>query len=351
MSSCAAPKTCLIFDSVPGRAFDAYTFTNESGMTACVTVGLNVLTQAGANYQVNAYLGSYDPANICTNYLADPGLSSGIPPTPISMSFNVPAGQSFVLAVHTTNPGEIGGMYELTLGGDPICMQGPPPGGTNVCSFTVTVQDTEPPVITCPDNIITKTALAGDSCVPVNFTVTATDNCPGVTVACVDQNGNPVVSGDCIPATTTCTTVTCTATDAAGNTATCSFTISVYDICLEDDGNQTTRELVWNSFTGDYIYCCVTNGQQIVLCGKGTPRRKGATYTLQHFTFDRRVESVVNTATRRGNASLQFGSGGDACSIEDRNILNNFFDCAAFATCSCQNGMPVGPNNKARRDN
>ncbi len=210
------------------------------------------------------------------------------------------------------------------------------------CTFNVTVNDTEPPVITCPGNIIVTTAAPGDACVPVNFTVTATDNCPGVTVACVDGSGNPVTSGDCIPATATCTAITCTATDASGNTATCSFTVAVFDVFLEDDGNASTRELVWNSFTGDYIFCC----DGLVLCGTGTARRKGNIYTLKHTPFDRRVDATFNASTRRGTGSLQFPAGNNACSIEDRNTLNNFFDCAAIATCTCGNGVPSTAGKK-----
>jgi hypothetical protein len=85
-----------------------------------VCVQLYVSTQTGCNLQANADLGSYDPTNICTNYLADPGLSSGTPPTPTSFSFNLPAGATVVIVVHTTNPGEIGCNYELLLDGD-IC--------------------------------------------------------------------------------------------------------------------------------------------------------------------------------------------------------------------------------------
>ncbi|HQR33895.1 MAG TPA: hypothetical protein PLK30_14255, partial [Blastocatellia bacterium] len=72
------------------------------------------------NLQSNAYLGSYDPNNICTNYLADPGLSLGVPPTPTSFSFNVPAGATFTVVVHTTVPGESGGQYNLRVLGN-IC--------------------------------------------------------------------------------------------------------------------------------------------------------------------------------------------------------------------------------------
>ncbi len=86
------------------------------------------------------------------------------------------------------------------------------------CSFTVTVNDTQPPTITCPASF----AIGTDSATGRTVTYsppTASDNCPGVTVAC-----NPL-SGANYPVGTT--TVTCTATDASSNTATCSFTITV----------------------------------------------------------------------------------------------------------------------------
>ena len=126
-SSCAAPKTCLIFDATGSRAYDAYQFPNQSGADACVTIDLTVL-QAGGNYQSNAYLNTYDPSSICTGYLGDPGLSSGVPPTPTTFSVVVPAGQTLIVVVHTTNPGETGGQYTLTVSGDlcfpfDVCLQ------------------------------------------------------------------------------------------------------------------------------------------------------------------------------------------------------------------------------------
>lgn len=119
-STCAVPKACLIFDNLPGRAFDAYNIRNGSGAAACVIVQLEVLTQAACNLQSNAYLETYDPKSICVGYLGDPGLSSGTPPTPTSFEVTVPAGDDLLVVVHTTNPGEIGCEYELTFSGDCI---------------------------------------------------------------------------------------------------------------------------------------------------------------------------------------------------------------------------------------
>jgi hypothetical protein len=95
-------------------------------------------------------------------------------------------------------------------------------GNTNTCSFTVTVNDTQPPAITCPTVPATTTAIGSCTAV-VNYTVTATDNCPGVTWVLTSG----LASGSAFPIGTN--VVTWTATDAAGNTATCSFNVVVID--------------------------------------------------------------------------------------------------------------------------
>lgn len=93
-------------------------------------------------------------------------------------------------------------------------------GGIAECSFTVTVNDTEPPKIQCP-NDITKANDPGECGAMVTFHPTVTDNCPGVTFSCSPASGSFFPVGT--------TSVTCTATDASGNKATCSFTVTVTD--------------------------------------------------------------------------------------------------------------------------
>lgn len=87
-------------------------------------------------------------------------------------------------------------------------------------SFTVTVQDTTPPVLGLPANIIQEaTGPAGNV---VTYSVSATDLVDGsVAVACVPA------SGSTFPIATT--TVNCSANDLSGNTATGSFTLKVQD--------------------------------------------------------------------------------------------------------------------------
>ncbi len=89
------------------------------------------------------------------------------------------------------------------------------------CSFTVTVNDNQNPTLTCPANITTNTA-SGQCTAVVNYTTpTASDNCSGATVGCSPASGTTFQKG--------VTTVTCTATDASKNTASCSFTVTVND--------------------------------------------------------------------------------------------------------------------------
>ncbi|MBV9496502.1 MAG: HYR domain-containing protein [Acidobacteria bacterium] len=89
------------------------------------------------------------------------------------------------------------------------------------CQFNVTVNDTQPPAITCPANITTSNDPNQCGAV-VNYEVPqASDNCPNTTV----QTSFP--SGSFFPVGTT--TVTVTAQDASGNTANCNFTVTVND--------------------------------------------------------------------------------------------------------------------------
>jgi hypothetical protein len=95
-------------------------------------------------------------------------------------------------------------------------------GNTTSCSFNVTVIDNTAPVITCPANVI-KPADAGTCSAVVNYTVPYSDNCGGATI----QQTAGLASGAVFPAGVTVNSFT--VTDASGNTASCSFTVTVAD--------------------------------------------------------------------------------------------------------------------------
>jgi hypothetical protein len=117
-STCVAPKICDQF-ATGTFPFDAYSIPSPNPGNSCVTATLTTLDATGCNLQINGYLGSFDPGNICTNYLADAGLSSGIPPNPTSWSAVVPAGQTLTLVVHNTTTGVGAGCnYRIDMSGD-----------------------------------------------------------------------------------------------------------------------------------------------------------------------------------------------------------------------------------------
>lgn len=91
------------------------------------------------------------------------------------------------------------------------------------CSFTVTVNDNQTPVLSaCPSNITTTENPPGSGGAVVTYTPpTATDNCP-VTVNCTPASGSTFAVGT--------TTVNCTASDGT-NTASCSFSVTVTGVC------------------------------------------------------------------------------------------------------------------------
>jgi hypothetical protein len=189
-------------------------------------------------------------------------------------------------------------------------------GNPQVCSFTVTVNDTQPPSIVCPANQ-TRTAIRpGDLSVAVSFTAPqTTDNCAVASLVCVPPSGATFPVG--------ITTVTCKATDTSANTTQCSFTVTVFDVCLQDDSNPGTA-LSYNSQTGDYRFCC--NGT--VYSGRGTIGRKGNVFTLTHNAADRRISATVDSGTYRGSSAIQSAAGTLLCAINDRDIRNNACSCA-----------------------
>lgn len=109
--------------------------------------------------------------------------------------------------------------------------------GFDTCRFTVTVNDTQAPVITCP----------GDTTVPndpgqcgavVNFAARAIDNCGGVTITYSHAPGSLFPVGT--------TMVQAFAADSSGNRDTCSFNITVNDVEPPTiDSLSTSPRVLW----------------------------------------------------------------------------------------------------------
>jgi uncharacterized repeat protein (TIGR01451 family) len=94
------------------------------------------------------------------------------------------------------------------------------PDSANNSQEALTTASDPPPAITCPDDITTDPTCPSGAIVTYTAPV-GTDNCPGVTT---NRTAGPA-SGSVFPIGTT--TVTYTATDGNGQTASCSFTVTV----------------------------------------------------------------------------------------------------------------------------
>ena len=109
----------------------------------------------------------------------------------------------------------------FALGTTPVgCSATDAHNNTAAGSFNVTVVDTTPPVLTLPDPISAEATGPGGA--TASYTATALDIVDGaVAVSCSNASGSTFVLG--------ITTVSCSATDAAGNTSNGSFTVTVVD--------------------------------------------------------------------------------------------------------------------------
>jgi len=385
MSVCGTQKANPGTLGTGNRSYDLYSFVNGPTAT-CVTIATTAMCPVATNPIITvAYLTTFNPANITQNYLGDPG---GSPSPSNSFSVNVPANATLLINVHEINPGTgcsgytimVSGLVANSAGSGPCaaCMITCPanitqsndpnqcgavvnypaptttgtcgnvscspsagsffPVGTTTvtcsttagpsCTFTVTVNDTQPPAISCPPNV-TVTAAAtcplATSAVVTYPPPVVSDNCPGVTVVCVPPSGSILPVGT--------TTVTCTATDASGNTATCSFSVTVFSACLVDESNPTTVVL-FNAQTGDYRFCC----GGIVFTGRGVLTTRGCIGTIDELKGTRKVHIEWDTSANGRGAGTAYltlnGSTTPKCFITDKSMAGD--------VCACGGSLPTG---------
>lgn len=180
------------------------TCTSSAGPTCSFHVTVNdtqnpaITAPANASYQCASDVPAASPSQ------ASASDNCGTPTVTVSQSSNGGAGSP-------ASPLIITRTYTATDGA----------GLTASALQTITVIDNTQPNITCPANI-TVNAPSGTCSAVVNFTVPASDNCSVPTVVTSKASGSVFALGT--------TTVVATATDAAGNTRSCSFTVTVKDV-------------------------------------------------------------------------------------------------------------------------
>jgi uncharacterized protein (TIGR03382 family) len=150
------------------------------------------------------------PADMVAEATSASGASVGYPPAnatgsePLTVTYSHASGAQFALGATSVTATVTDGF-----------------GRTASCSFSITVRDTTAPALSCPQNLAAEATGPNGAAVSylpplVTDAVTAS---PTVMVSHASGSTFPLGS----------TRVTATATDAAGNASTCSFTITVRD--------------------------------------------------------------------------------------------------------------------------
>ena len=196
-------------------------------------------------------------------------------------------------------------------------------GNTADCTQTITVNDTTPPIITCPADVDVQ--CADDIPAPDPATVTATDNCGALAVIHVGD----VRSGSC----PTVITRTYRATDACGNTSECTQTITVDDTTAPEI---TCPADVLVSCDGDIPAPNI--GLVVATDNCGTP-------TVTH-VGDVRSGSCPTIVTRTYRATDACGNTADCTqTITVSDTTPPLITCPADVLVSCDDDVPPANTN------
>ncbi len=101
------------------------------------------------------------------------------------------------------------------------CMAVDGDGNGDICSFYVTVVDSEPPAVSCPSDTVVDNS-PGECGATVIYEIPATDNCSDVTISEDPPSGSFFLVG--------ATPVQVIVSDSTGNADTCQFSVTVNDI-------------------------------------------------------------------------------------------------------------------------
>lgn len=117
-STCAGNACPGDFSAGAARKYDSQTIPNTAPTSRCITITATTsgCNAAAANITPAAYSPTFDPTNLCTNYIGDGGASPT--PGPVTFSVDVPAGQALVVVMQAASGTFTGcGSYTLSITG------------------------------------------------------------------------------------------------------------------------------------------------------------------------------------------------------------------------------------------
>ncbi|XP_022111906.1 neurogenic locus notch homolog protein 1-like isoform X2 [Acanthaster planci] len=246
-----------------------------------------------------------------------------------------------------------------------------PPKWTGIvvlcCVFTVHVvaaQDNEPPILSCPNDVIKKPDSGSNTTVNWDPQPSANDTVDGdLNVTCQDASGKEVKTGEQYSVGETI--VTCKANDSSGNEGSCSFSIKIDNeapniTCPGDRSvnvaeGKTTADLTWVSTAKD-----VVDGELVASCvpqqGEEFAIKTEVTCTATDFAGNNNSCSFTITVTVDGkdcegqnncvcgengkNCSCKENFSGPDCSVLDAagcSSTNTYCDCSE--SCMCKPGF------------
>jgi hypothetical protein len=220
-STCAGKACPGPFDAL-NRHYDSQTIPNTATMSRCITITATTsgCTAAAANVTPAAYSPTFDPTNLCTDYIGDGGASPT--PGPVTFSVELPAGQPLIVVMQAASASFTGcGSYTLSIsglidnsdggrpvatasGGGAICLGGSVgltgSGGTS-CVWTPATGLNNPnsctpvasPTVTTAYSVVVSNAsgCVSDPSAPVTVTVNPVPATPVITAPATVGAGSP----------------------------------------------------------------------------------------------------------------------------------------------------------------
>ncbi|MBK9449281.1 MAG: HYR domain-containing protein [Bacteroidetes bacterium] len=302
------------------------TVTDGAGRTGTCSATVNVIDPILPAISCPANISNSSSLGICgaiSSYTSPVGTDNCTATT--SQTAGLPSGATFPVGV-TTNT------FRATDGS----------GNSATCAFTVTVTDAELPTISCPANISVSNTV-GQCSATVTYTApVGTDNCAGATTT---QTAG-LASGSSFPVGVT--TNTFRATDAASNTATCAFTVTVNDaqlpsitcpanISVSNTVGQCSATVTYTAPVGT-DNCAGATTTQTAGLASGSSFPVGVTTN----TF-RATDAASNTATCAFTVTVNDAQLPSITCPANISVSNTVGSCAATVTYTA----PVGTDNCA----
>src|SRR5713226_7883929 len=189
----STPLNCTATDTNGNSANGSFTVTVRDTTPPALTLPANLTAEATG------------PSGAAVTYTAT---ASDTVDGSVTPSCSPASGSTFALGSTTVN-----------------CSATDAHGTTASGTFTITVEDTTPPALTLPANMTTAATSGSGAVVTYDVSATDPDNLASdLTISCTPASGSIFTTG--------ATTITCKATDPAGNSSTGSFQVTVVDFSM-----------------------------------------------------------------------------------------------------------------------